>query len=486
MSSSDPVGFALDIRPAKSSPTRRRFLQCLAAGTAAFPGAASCATSLPRIAVPDCRRAGDRDDTAAAMRAMELVAARSNDGAGEVHFPAGGGVGPGGAYLLRALPLRSGMTLCGDGARSVLKAPDDATMSVILAMSDTAEAPLTDLALRDLRIEGTVARTGFREHWNLVSLSGVSGVRIDRVEFAGFAGDGLYLGAERQASAREPRIVRNIVVSDCLFDGITNQNRNGISVTGGIGITIDRCRFRSCSKSTMPGPIDFEPDAFSFYRLERLRITNCDFEGCGGNIGQIALVIPAVVPPPRHVHIAGNRFRGYRGTGGDIAITINREPDTTLAGMDCVIERNVGIGGNGGVQIFSAKGVIVRGNHWMNYAGRGFAGFAQAAAGVTDVSVSDRFEGCGWRDGVAFAVYKGDDVRIEDSGFARTGNGGPGSAPLYLGPGRIRRLTIARNDFRDNPAARGIVIVERGTDFEPSDGNIAGNMLPPGRALLPS
>ncbi|WP_447414984.1 hypothetical protein, partial [Clostridium perfringens] len=86
-------------------------------------------------------------------------------------------------------------------------------------------------------------QTGFVEHWNLIWLSGVAGVRIDRVEIAGFTSDGLFLGAEKQRVTREPRIIRDVIVSDCLFDGVNNDNRNAISVTGGSDITIQRCRF---------------------------------------------------------------------------------------------------------------------------------------------------------------------------------------------------------------------------------------------------
>jgi hypothetical protein len=455
--------------------TRRRALQGLAAGVGAVPTTASCDQLAREVRVPDLRRAGDPDDSAAFARALESSL--------PVYCPAGQGSGPGGAYIVQSVALRSGAAIRGDGVASVLRLARDAR-NVLVAESPTAAAPLENIALSDLRIEGRVTETGFREHWDLVSLSGVSGVRIERVAFVGFAGDGLYLGAERGWPVREPRLIRDVLVRDCVFDGVNSDNRNAISVTGGTDITIDRCRFARCTRPTMPGPIDFEPDAFAFYRLERLRVTNCDFDDCGGNVGQIGMVVPAIVPPPRDVLVSGNSFRRYRGTGGDVAITINRQPDAATPSMRCVIEGNVGIAGASGVQIFSGKGVVIRNNRWTDYSGRSLLGFDEPAAGVMDVVVSgDQFARCGWRQGIALALCKGDGVRLERIRFSGTGNGGAGSAPLYVGPGRVRRLALLRNDWRDNPASPGLIIVERGADYLPGTTQVTGNIVPDGRAL---
>lgn len=473
-----PAGRSSHLPSPRAAWQRREVVQGLAAVLGALPAAGGCRSLiLPSPAVSDHRRPGDPDDTAAALRALSKGL--------DLYFPAGRGSGEGGAYLLRSLALPSGATLRGDGEGSILRVASFDVTSVILAVSETIAQPLENITLHDLRIEGMVADTGFREHWNLVSMSGVSGLRIERVQFVGFAGDGLYLGAEREGPVREPRVIRNVTIRDCLFDGVNRDNRNGISVTGGTGITIDRCSFRRCTRGNMPGPIDFEPDAFPFYRLERLRVTNCDFEECGGNVGQVALIVPTVVAPPRQVLIEGNSFRNYRGTGGDVAISINREPDAAMPDMACTIRNNVGVGGHGGVQIFSGKGVTVTGNRWTRYSGSGFLGFTDGTAGVMDVLVSDRFDQCGWKGGVAFAVYKGTDVRLQDNIFLRSGHEGPGSAPLYLGTGRIRRFALVRNDFRDNPAVRGLVIVERGGDYVPTDGKVMGNVLPDGLNLPP-
>ncbi len=454
--------------------TRRQILRGLAAMSLVIPSSASCDDRASYVVVPELRRPGEPDDTEALTRALEA--------GGIAYCPAGRGSGPNGVYLLRSVPLRSGATIVGDGERTVLRLAPGAR-TALSAMSLT-QAPLQGIVLRDFRIEGRVGETGFREHWNLVWLSGVSGVTIERVQFIGFAGDGLYLGAEHEEVVRESRVVRDVVVRDCLFDGVNNDNRNAISVTGGSNITIDACRFRRCTRANMPGPIDFEPDHFPFYRLERLHVTNCDFDGCGGNVGQIAFVVPTIVPVPHDILVSGNSFKGYRGTGGDIVVDVHREPGPTMPAMQCVIERNVGLGGYSGVQVFSGKDVTVRNNRWTDYASRSLIGFAAPASGVSDVTVSgEQFIRCGWREGVALAVYKGDGIRLQDIRFNGTGNGGPGSAPLYIGTGRIRNLTLLRNDWRDNPAARGLIIVERGADYRPGTAQVTGNLLPAGRVL---
>lgn len=454
--------------------TRRSALLGLAAASVPIPLGASRAGSASCITVPELRQLEDPDDTQALIRALEA--------GGTAYCPAGQGSGPNGVYLLRSVPLRSGTTITGDGEQTVLRLAHGARTA--LSGISSTDAPLEGIVLRDLRIEGRVDETGFQEHWNLVWLSGVSGVIIERVQFVGFAGDGLYLGAEFAGVDREPRVIRDIVIRDCVFDGVNNDNRNAISVTGGSGITIDRCQFKRCTRPNMPGPIDFEPDEFPFYQLAGLRVTNCRFEDCGGNVGQIALVIPTIVAVPRNVQISGNSFKGYHGTGGDIVVDVHREPGPATPAMRCVIENNVGIGGYSGVQIFSGKGMIVRNNRWTGYASRSFLGFAGPTSGVLDMEMSgEQFTRCGWREGIALAFYKGEGVRLENIRFRGTGNSRPGSAVMYIGTGRIRHLTLLHNDWRDNPATLGLIIIERGADYRPGTARVEGNLLPEGWAL---
>ena len=101
-----------------------------------------------------------------------------------------------------------------------------------------------------------------------------------------------------------------------------------------------------------------------------------------------------------------------------------------------------------------------------------------------DVTISgDHFVRCGWRAGIALALYKGNGMTVEGVRFEQTGNGGPASAPIYLGPGRIRQLALLRNDWRHNPASPGLIIVERGTDLLPGTTRTVGNLVSEGRRL---
>lgn len=114
-------------------------------------------------------------------------------------------------------------------------------------------------------------------------------------------------------------------------------------------------------------------------------------------------------------------------------MTIHRQPDAATPAMKFVIEGNVGTGGYSGFQIFSGKDIVIRNNRWTGYAGRSFLGFGELTAGVMDVIVSrDKFTRCGWREGIALAVYKGDGVRLEGIRFNQTGKGG-GIGPALFG-----------------------------------------------------
>lgn len=417
---------------------RRRLLGLFGALPLLSVPACNAANAVEPVEAPSMRQRGDVGDTAALARA--LASGRP------VQLPAGGGSGPRGEYIVDMLELPEGATISGEGAGTVLRS-SSARVPNVLRISGVA-AQTRDVTLRDMKLVGYAASDGFREHHNLVNLSGVADCLIEGMTFEGFAGDGIYLGGEREGPVRIPRSNARVTIRDCTFDGVNNANRNAVSVTGGTDIRIDNCRFMRCSRPDMPGPIDFEADDFPFYVFDRLTVTNCTFQRCGGNVGQISIITPPRVRQvPRNIRIAGNRFAGYAGSGSDIALIVGRPATAAMPDMNVLIEGNNGTDGRAGVRLYSGRGITLRNNRWTRYLGQILIGYTEERDGCRDVSIADRFEACGTQDGAALGIFNADTVLIAGSSFIDCGNGRADAACIRLGPGRSSGIAIRGNDF---------------------------------------
>ena len=246
------------------------------------------------VLLPDYREPGDLDDTEAFRRALDVSL--------RIHFPAGRGSAPDGAYLMAAVDsdnFPSGLDLSGDGpGRSVIRRSYRREGPFILHCDSKSAEPeknIRDLRFCDLSFEDEVESRGYSEFDYLVMLNGVSDVVFDNVNFIGFRGDGLHLGSSTISQIE--RHNRQIAVRNCLFDGITYNNRNAISVIDCEGLLIEDCAFRDCSRFggpdpsdpfdpytgiQAPGPIDLEPNQDTFAIIRDVTIRNNVFSGGGG------------------------------------------------------------------------------------------------------------------------------------------------------------------------------------------------------------
>lgn len=458
------------------SADRRQMLGVMS--TVPFLGFSACraATAAKPVDVTTFRQPGDAGDTATLGRALKA--------GGSVRLPAGGGSGQNGEYIVDMLELPDGAEIVGDGLATVVRSSNAQVPNVFRV--DGTRPVTANITLKNMTVTGYVASQGFREHHNLVNLSGVSDCLIENIVFRGFASDGIYIGGEREGVSRVSRGNARIIIRDCVFDGVNNDNRNAISVTGGTDIKIDRCRFKRCTRPNMPGPIDFEADDFPFYVFNGISVTNCLFEDCGGNVGQVSVITPSRVRQvPRYVTISNNRFSNYIGTGSDIAIIVNRRMLPISPKMNVLIEKNVGTGGRSGIRVYSGCGIIIRDNSWTRYLGQSFIGFTAPNDGCSDVSVADRYESCGTVDGVALGIYNVAAVTVENCSFIDCGGGKSESACILLGPGKSDGIKLARNDF--SAQGRGVVPVRRNSKHqlqgplivEPSDLAIVGPAVRP-------
>jgi hypothetical protein len=210
------------------------------------------------VSVTDFGATGDgtTDDTAAIQTAVNT--------AYMLFFPAG-------TYKVTSpITLRSNNHLFGEGASSVISYTGTATsQGALYANSGSASTYVENLVVRDLKVLGDVVASGFSEFVHLISFHGVRNCLIDNCEVVGFRGDGIIFGSGLNDNPAPNSLTErhnvDVTVKNCYIDGVNNDNRNGVSVIDGNGVTIENNYFIRCSRSTMPGAIDIEPDAGVFY-----------------------------------------------------------------------------------------------------------------------------------------------------------------------------------------------------------------------------
>ena len=210
---------------------------------------------------------------------------------------------PAGTYRVGRLTLKSNLAIVGDGAGSLLQGR--AGVTLLQGLSPSAGTILENIELRGLRLTGAVTKAGFSEHVHLVSIAGVRNLLVDNVQFVGFQGDGLYLGA----NADNSRHNLDVRVVNCTFDGIDKNNRNCISVIDGDGVSVRGCVFRRSSRRDMPGFIDVEPND-SANVVRNVQITGNHFEDTDGAVGAVSIVVlkPRLKTPPETFVISHNTF----------------------------------------------------------------------------------------------------------------------------------------------------------------------------------
>ena len=209
---------------------------------------------------------------------QSMIDTVSETGGGRIFIPAG-------IYRIVDLRLRSNVSLIGI-SRLQTKFLEPTGNYYLLSVNPgslgTSDpiANVRNVTLRNISFEGSVDRLGFSEHKHLLNFNAISDLVIDNCIIRGFRGDGIYLG-----SGNEPNLTRHnqrVTIRSCIFDGVTGDNRNAITVIDGTDIVIAENTFVNCSRPDMPGPIDIEPNRSVFTEVSRISIRNNIFRECGG------------------------------------------------------------------------------------------------------------------------------------------------------------------------------------------------------------
>jgi hypothetical protein len=405
------------------------------------------------VSVLDYRDPSDTEDTDAVI--LALATGRP------VYFPGGRGLAGDGAYIVESAQVPTGAFIFGDGpGQTVLILPDTSnpTESGLFELTaPSTAAPIEDITIRDLTLMDDVAEREFLEHRHLIRFRGVRNLLIENVHFIGFRGDGIILSAESGGDLQNPANYRhnsNVTVRSCMFDGVNNDNRNAISVTDCVNLTIDDCHFRDITRFNMPGAIDFEPNAFPYYRLGDCKVLNCAFENIGGNVGIISLVVPNEVEmEPAGFRFLNNSMRGNPNSGSDFYVNLFRthmdgDPET-----DIVITGHAGSGSLSPYRIFSVNGVrIAEDCSFTDYAGPALAGYeTPSTARPRNLIDKGHYLRCGYGGGgdtAALAVFRADRLTLSGD-YVDCGNGATNASAIFFLTGDSTHVSLEGVRCRD-------------------------------------
>lgn len=199
---------------------------------------------------------------------------------------------PSGTYkVVTPITIPSNKLLYGEGACStILYTGTTTSQGAFYANSGSASTYVENLTIQNLKVLGTVATAGFSEFVHLISLHGVRNCLIDNCVIEGFRGDGIIFGSGDIGGQERHNV--DVTVTNCYIDGVNNDNRNGISVIDGNGVSIENNYFTRCTKSTMPGAIDIEPDSGAYHVIKNISIRNNRIYDCRGGVGAITVLLP--------------------------------------------------------------------------------------------------------------------------------------------------------------------------------------------------
>lgn len=244
----------------------------------------------------------EKDDSVAFQKCANELAAR---GGGTMNIPAGNYhvrrvlflgkkfsniiINGNGSTIKQTVPLRRKSVYDGMWKTYAERYSADGCFVFDSAVSnqDSDAESIKNIKIIDLNFISDVEKLGFDELTHQISAHGVSNFSIYNCTFTGFLGDGISINAGTDYRLHRNAYNKNIVIRNCKFDGINNDNRQGVSIYYADGFLINQCIFKNTTRHDMPGAIDIEPNADTQVSRNGI-ISNCSFENIGG-LGAITI-----------------------------------------------------------------------------------------------------------------------------------------------------------------------------------------------------
>lgn len=342
---------------------------------------------------------------------------------------AGGGVVfvPKGIYLCNGLTIYSNCSIRGSGWNSILKqtagAADNTYLLSAFGSGTTVASNVTNIGVFDLQFLGRCDTDTFTQYVHLLEFSGCSDVLVDHCFFYKWRGDAIITASNLNGGTHIERHNERIRITNCRFDGGNFNNRNGITIIDGVDIQIDNCSFTRCCFTGMPGAIDIEPNNNAYHRTQDIKILYNQFDGVAGAAGVVGIFFQMaqsfLTVPMRNIMVVGNTFKNCTNVAGPVYIHQVQTP--TIA-----TERN---------------NILVADNYMYNNAANPIQ-----MEGTRGVRVERNFI-VNSPQGLAFGyAYKSMDTILKDNEFCKIGTTGGSVMDIY----NVERLRIEHNIFDTN------------------------------------
>jgi Pectate lyase superfamily protein len=360
---------------------------------------------------------GTTNDTAAINNA---IAAAVSAGGGVVWFPKG-------TYLANGIVISgNNVQLRGTGWGSVIKQVSGVADNTYLVSSFGTGTGVSsnrfNITVSDLQLLGRIDVDAATQYVHLLEFSGVSDAVVERCLFKAWRGDAVILASNQNGGTQVERHNERITIRDCRFDGVNNLNRNGITITDGTDIVIEKNGFTNCTATNRPGPIDIEPNANAYHRVRNVTIQDNSFDAtCGGNAGVIGVFFnqaqTAYTTPIRGIKILRNTLRDCINSQGGIFLN---QVQTTIAStprQEILVEGNHIINGTGVMlEAWGIHGLKIKGNWFQSSVNAQIAlGYASRCIDV-EVSGNDLVQ-AGTTEGANIDIYNADRVRVTSNTF---------------------------------------------------------------------
>ena len=421
---------------------------------------------------------GSTEDTQAVQKAINTVASA---GGGDVIFSKG-------IYIVNSIVLDSNVNIVGQGWDCILLQKSGATYGVSVNPGNGGTPNPADnkhnITIRDIQFKGTVEKEGFQEHFHLLNLNAVTNVIIKHCKFAGWRGDGIYIGSSNVPHTE--RHNQRIKISECLFDGINNDNRNAISIIDGNEIIVDKNTFINSTRADMPGAIDIEPNRDTFAIINDIKITNNSFQNVGGAGGIITMSIPVsqkdLITPVNHILIEGNKINEIFTTSSrpdGIRLQQIQQIDEFTSPNDIIVSNNIVKHIRRPFRILAVKGVKFINNTFEDSTYSALIDYKDEHK-IQDIEFADNiFKELGSSDGIGINVFAVTNIIFINNVFDNIGlfNGSYGIA-LKFSSSSIDWVRIEKNIFqgkRTTTAIQDALIHQKLPNHVIINGNIIKN-----------
>jgi hypothetical protein len=315
-----------------------------------------------------------------------------------------------------------------------------------------------DNNVKNIRISGIEFRSegGFSEHLHQLNINAASDVIVENCKFYAFRGDAIYVGSSNVAATE--RHNRNITIRNNVFDGVNNDNRNGVSVIDGDGVTIENNTFYHVGKSTMPGAIDIEPNADAFAVIKNITISNNRIHGSKWGVG---FALPAVTFTngfPTGLRVVNNHIDNVEV---GIRFLQNITANTVLQ-HDLVVEGNHVRDSDRGAMYFDLYGLREANNHYENIASSSIYGYSDGGWVRDAKIINNNFIRAGKTGGNAVDIFYASRWLIDGNTFEDCGATTPGSANAidFNQTGASDNVTIINNTFT-SPTGKTTIAIQK-------------------------